>query len=335
MSAPVTAAPALSDAAVLRAYLDDQVVPRLLGRRCPVVDVQRQPSSATSSYDSYVVSARLADGRVLRLFLKDYGASRRPRRDVRARRERELRVYRELLADAGLATARHLGAVWDDRAGRHWLLLELVEGPLLRDLDLEHWISPLEWLGRLHARFAGMWDRSAPPAFLERHDERFFRRKADRAFAALGSCAPPLVRRMALVRERFGDILPVLTVGPRTLAHGAFVPANVIVAPGDRPRICPVDWEVAAVGSPFYDLAFFCDGFEAPAFDRMLAAYRRGARAGDLALPPDAEVTRAINRFRLHRVMDWLDVAIEKRYSDDALERLVSRGEALSALVEV
>lgn len=334
MSASATAAPALSDAAALRACLEDRVVPGLFGGRCPVASIRREPSSATSSYESYVVSAGLADGRALRLFLKDYGASRRPRRDVRARRERELGVYRELLPRAGLATARHLGAVWDDGAGRHWLLLELVEGPAVRDLDLEHWIPPLEWLGRLHARFAGVWDGSAPPAFLERHDEGFFRGKADRALAALVRCAPRLARRMAIVRERLQGVLPALTAGPRTLVHGAFVPANVIVAPGDPPRICPVDWEVAAVGSPFYDLAFFCDGFEAPALDRMLAAYRRGAEAGGLALPPDDEVVPAIDRFRLHRVMDWLDVAVDKRYSDEGLERLVSRGEALSALVE-
>jgi aminoglycoside phosphotransferase (APT) family kinase protein len=334
MSASATTAPALSDAAALRGCLEDQVVPRLFGQRCPVVDIKREPSCATSSYESYVVSAGLADGRALRLFLKDYGASRRPRRDMRSRRERELRVYRELLPHAGLATARHLGAVWDDGAGRHWLLLELVEGPVVRDLALEHWIPPLEWLGRLHARFAGVWDGSAPPAFLERHDERFFRRKADRALAALVSCAPQLSRRMAIVRERLEGVLPVLTAGPRTLTHGAFMPANVIVAPGDRPRICPVDWEVAAVGSPFYDLAFFCDGFETSTFARMLAAYRQGAQAGDLALPPDDDVVRAVDCFRLHRVMDWLDVAIDKHYSDEGLERLVSRGEALSALVE-
>jgi hypothetical protein len=63
----------------------------------------------------------------------------------------------------------------------------------------------------------------------------------------------------------------------------------------------------------------------------MLAAYRRGARAGGLALPPDPEVVGAIDCFRLQRVMDWLAVAVEKRYTDEDLERLVSRGEALSA----
>jgi aminoglycoside phosphotransferase (APT) family kinase protein len=327
-----TARPPRSDAAALRACLERQVVPRLTGARSPVVEVQRAPAPAATSYASFVVSARLVDGRVLRVFLKDYSVSRRPRRDLRARRDRELRVYHELLPLAALSTARHLGAVWEEGAARHWLLLELVEGPVLRDLELEHWIAPLSWLGRLHARFAGAWDGSTPPAFLERYDGHCLSRKADRALAVVVHRVPRLAGRMGIVRERFERILPLLTAGPRTLLHGAFLPANVIVAPEEPPRICPVDWELAAVGSPFYDVACFCDGFEPPTLDEMLAAYRRGAEAGGLALPPDDEVLRRIDGFRLHRVMDWLEQAIRKHYPDDAIEALVSRGETLSAL---
>jgi len=334
VSAPATAAAPVSDATALRACLEERVVPRLLGRRRPVTSVERTPALAAGSYESYVVSAGLAGERTLRLFLKDYGASRRPRRDRGARRERELGVYRELLPDAGLGTARHLGEVWDDDAGRHWLLLELVEGPLVRDLDFDRWIPPLEWLGRMHARFAGTWDGSPPPAFLASHGEGFFRKMADDALAAVERCAPRLGRRMALVRERFEQILSVLTAGPRTLVHGAFVPANVIEASGEPSRICPVDWELAAVGSPFHDLACFCDGFERPTLDRMLVAYRRGARAGGLTLPADPEVRDAVDCFRLHRVMDWLAVAFDKSYPDEGIERLVRRGEALNARLE-
>jgi len=297
-----------------------------------VARIEREPCAAAGSYEAYVVSATLTDGRQLRLFLKDYGASRRPRRDARARRERELGVYRELLPEAGLGTARHLGEVWDDE--RRWLLLELVEGRSLRDLGLEHWISPLEWLGRLHARFADAWDGSAPPPFLERHDEPYFRAMADRAMTAVASLTPWLAERMATVRERLHGVLPVLAAGPRTLVHGAFLPANVIVAPGKPQRICVVDWELAAVGAPCYDLAFFCDGFEGPALDRMLAAYRDAAEANGLCLPDDARLRRAIDCFRLQRVMGWLEAAERKRYTDEAIDRLVTRGEMLSALVE-
>jgi aminoglycoside phosphotransferase (APT) family kinase protein len=299
-----------------------------------VAKVEREPCATAGSYDTYVVRATLADGRRLRLFLKDYGTSRRPRADVRARRERELGVYRELLPGAGLGTARHVGEVWDDEHGRHWLLLELVEGVLLRDLELERWIAPLEWLGRLHARFAGAWDGSPPPPFLERHDERFFHDKAERALAVVAARAPRLATRMASVRERLHGVMPVLTGGPSVLVHGAFLPANVIVAPGEPERICAVDWELAAAGAPAYDLASFCDGFGPPTLDRMLAAYRRGAAAGGLEPPPEAELRRAIDCFRLHRVADWLEAAERKRYPDEALERLVRRGEALGALVE-
>jgi thiamine kinase-like enzyme len=94
-----------------------------------------------------------------------------------------------------------------------------------------------------------------------------------------------------------------------------------------------VDWELAGVGSPFHDLAVFCDGFEQPTLDRMLAAYRGAAEDAGLALPADDDLTHAVDCFRLYRVMDWLEMAVVKSYSDEGLERLVSRGEALSALV--
>lgn len=329
-----TAALAPADATALRACLDQQVVPRLLGRRCPVLHIDRQASSTATSYESYVVSAELADGRKLRLFLKDYGSSRRPRRHPTARRERELWVYRELLPRAGLGTARHLGAVWEQEGGPHWLLLELVEGPVVRDLELEHWTRPLAWLGRLHGRFMGAWDGAEPPPFLERHDERFFRGKADSALAALAGRNHRLARRMAVVRDRYERLLPTLTAGPRTLVHGAFLPANVIAAAGEGDRLCVVDWELAGVGSPFYDLAFFCDGFEPPALRRMLAAYRGEAEGDWLARLDEQELVRRIDCFRLHRVMALLELAIDKDYPPEGLQRLVSHGERLSALVD-
>ena len=36
---------------------------------------------------------------------------------------------------------------------------------------------------------------------------------------------------------------------PRTLIHGELYPSNVIVGRGHhRERVCPVDWEMAALG---------------------------------------------------------------------------------------
>src|SRR5437762_11485756 len=60
------------------------------------------------------------------------------------------------------------------------------------------------------------------------------------------------------------------------------------------PSICPVDWELAAIGSSFYDLAFLADGFEPPRLDQVLEAYRAEALRGGIE-----EIGRASCRERV------------------------------------
>ena len=64
--------------------------------------------------------------------------------------------------------------------------------------------------------------------------------------------------------------MPVLTRESDTLVHGSYRPQNVLVAQAcDPPRICPTDWELAALGRSTYDLAFICDGFRPPRLDAV------------------------------------------------------------------
>src|SRR5205823_228814 len=79
-------------------------------------------------YAAEVLTVRLDSGAAFRVFLKNFGLSARPKDGPRQRREREVRVYRELLAGAGLGTAGYYGSVLDEARGRLWLLLEYVDG---------------------------------------------------------------------------------------------------------------------------------------------------------------------------------------------------------------
>src|SRR5207342_3244529 len=94
--------------------LEEDAIPRTAGRRARVAHVRRSPSPSATSYDSEVVSVCLVDGTEMRFFLKDFGGSRRPRPGAARRRERELGIYRRLIGDAEIGTARYCGAVWDD-----------------------------------------------------------------------------------------------------------------------------------------------------------------------------------------------------------------------------
>jgi hypothetical protein len=324
-----------ADASRLVRCLEQYAIPRTAGRRARVAHVRRSPSQAATSYDSEVVSVRLADGTEMRFFLKDYGGSRRPRPAPSQRRERELGVYRRLIGDGELGTARYCGAVWDEGAALHWLLLEFVAGTELRQMELRFWIDAARWLGRLQGRFAGSAALAGVMPLLERHDARFFAAKAERARRSVSHYSPALAHRLERILERYEPSIDLIAGQEQALVHGHYDGANILVGDGERPvRICPVDWELAALGSRVFDLASLCDGFQPPALHRIWDAYAEAAADAGLPTPARDRLRHLVDCFRLFRVISWLASAAEKRYPPSGVERLVARGEILAPLVE-
>jgi Phosphotransferase enzyme family len=270
----------------------------------PLAAIRRRAFPASTSYAAEIVTVELAGGETTEIFLKDYGSSRLPKDAAAEQRERELRVYEELLEPRELGTARFLGAC---RGGRVRLLLELVDGDMLRDLEYEFWPPAAAWLGRLHGRFNGRGARLRACDFLIRHDADFFVHAAERALRTLFAFSVDLGRRLGVVLDDYDAVLTLLAREPETLVHGSYRPQNVLV---DRtshpPRICPTDWELAAFGRCAFDLAFLCDGFRPPRLDELLEAYARDAE-GSGAAPRDlGELQREIECFRLHKTVNSL-----------------------------
>jgi thiamine kinase-like enzyme len=324
-----------TDDAALLDFVGCSVVPQGLGRRFRIVAFDRKPSPATTSYASEILSVTLAGGERFRIFLKDFGHSRLPKDAFGERRERELRVYRHLIGQGDMGTARYYGAVWNERRRRYWLLLELVDGVELRSCEVEHWPQAAGWLGRMQGHFARFGGLDGSYGFLQRHDADFFRSRGRRAMDSAARFSTELARRLRKVIDRYERLIDVMASQPRTLVHGAYRPANILVdMRRSPPRICPVDWELAAIGSPLYDLAFFCDGFEPPVLDRIWSAYCDEATKAGVSLPEPDEMRYVVDCFRLFRVMAWLAPALDKRYSKEEVEKLVSRGESLLALFE-
>jgi aminoglycoside phosphotransferase (APT) family kinase protein len=306
-------------------------------RRClegafsgPVAGLSRSRSEVSASYDAYVVTARLAAGGQLKIFLKDFGFSRLPKEGLNQRRERELRVYRDLLAGAGLGTARYHGSVWDDSAGRFWLLLEFVDGLPLRDCALDYWVAAAGWLGRMQGSFARHPGRLGGCDFLLRHDADFFRAKAEQALCAVSRASAPLAARLGKLVSRYDRLVAVMVSQPRTLVHGSYRPENILVDYRSRPpRVCPIDWELAAVGAPLYDLAFISDGFKPAELDRLWGAYREQAGAWGFPVPHREEMRYVVDAFRLHKVLKSLSESWEKRFPAATVAKLVAMGEGL------
>src|SRR6185436_10288417 len=83
--------------------------------------------------------------------------------------QREIAVYREVIAPHRLPAPAFLGAVERPRRGRYWLFLELVEGdPLWQRGDLAAWERVAAALAAIHARFMGR--TFSLPHRLVRHD---------------------------------------------------------------------------------------------------------------------------------------------------------------------
>jgi hypothetical protein len=298
----------------------------------PIVAMHRRGFAGQTSYVVEIVTVELASGDQLEIFVKDFGRSRLPKDGAARRRERELRVYRDLLHDHDLGTARFYGARWDEAAARFWIMLELVEGRPLNRCGFEHWLQAAAWLGRLHGRFAAQPDRLRGCGFLLLHDAAYFIHEAERAMRAVCGLSEALSQRLASVLEGYERIVAVLSRDPETLVHGSFRPQNVLVVrASDPPRVCPTDWELAAFGRSTHDLAFVCDGFPPPRVDALLDAYAREREMAGLPARKRDELQHEVDCFRLHKTVSSLGHLDRWEHPGETAAKVVGAAEEIAA----
>jgi aminoglycoside phosphotransferase (APT) family kinase protein len=280
---------------------------RATGLSTRVAAIHRRGFGASTSYPIEILTVELATGDAFDVFLKDFGHSRLPKDAAAERRERELRVYEELLPGQELGTAHLYGSCWDESAGRFWLMLELVDGQLLRDCSYEYWPLATAWLGRFHGRFAGQRDRLRASRFLAQHDAAFFVEAAERALRAVSGLSAPLAERLAAALKGYDAMVAVLSRNAEVLVHGSYREQNVLLVRSSKPvRICPIDWELAAFGASTYDLAFLCDGFQGSQLDELLDAYEQEAESFGRSRRERDELRHEIDCFRLHKKVNSL-----------------------------
>ena len=293
-------------------------------RACRVARLRRRLSPYSSTFRVEELDIRLDDGRHVDLVLKDLStdAVLDHARGVRAEflydPRREIQTYRQVLRPARLGTPAYYGALVDERKGRYWLFLERVRGLELRDIgELETWERAARWLGTFHRRFqhpasrAGIVNRSR----LVPYDGAFFRIWIDRALQNAarrsGRTARDAVRRIERIARRYDRVVERLASLPATIIHGEFYACNVIVQPdAPIPRICPVDWELAAEGPGLIDLAALSAGAWSDEQKRRLIAAYQSALAGDdrPGLHVAKDVLESLEYCRLHlavRMLGW------------------------------
>lgn len=307
----------------LRECLDSFV--KNLGKNSrSIVRVHRRPSGAASWYASEVLTVELSTREEFQVFMKDFGKYERPKEDMKGRRERERYVYKDVLSEADLGTAGFYGSVWDESAQRFWLLLEFIVGTPVRYCSFEHWISAVEWLGKMHAHYAERADHLEQSGFLTVHNQKFFWDTAKRALLAVSSYSDDLSFRLEEALRRYGSIVDMMAGQARTLVHGSYGPKQVLVNPGESTyRVCPLDWELAGVGSGWLDLAFFVDGFSPPQSIQLLNAYVRQVAGTSLIDFSTEQCQYLINCFRFHKILNWLSQSEVRGFPMSDVEKLV------------
>jgi hypothetical protein len=259
----------------------EQILAVHFGRPSPVTALHREPYIYSTSFALEDLAVELADGTSLRLIRKDLGASGLMR-DARMGKPsflhepcREIQTYQQLLSEAQLGTATCYGAVVDPGSARYWLFLEKVPGRELYQVgDIDAWVAAARWLVDLHScaalRVESVHQRNR---HLISYDVDFYRRWLNRAKSFAESAGRDQQQVLGVIGEGLEIAVRRLAESPATFVHGEFYASNVLV--GDGPvgrRICPVDWEMAGIGSGLLDLAALCTGWD----DKNVRAIARG-----------------------------------------------------------
>lgn len=277
----------------------DAAVRRAAGPDAEVLGVHRAPSPYATVFPAEVVAVELTSGERISIFVKHLGEEQQGHPDKRVR-EREVRVYGELLGDRGLPVPRFLGSGRNEATGRRELFLEYVDGWNLKYQDLRHWYTAARRLAQLHLAFARRGNRLLERDFLLRLDRDYLFAWAGRAVAAVASLSAGLANRLQLTVDDLGVSVDLLAEQPPTLVHNDLAPKNVIADTSASPdRTCIVDWEMAGVGCGLMDLAHLTYGLPPREVKRMLDLYSEEL-AGTALMPSDDEGMRLLASCQLH-----------------------------------
>jgi aminoglycoside phosphotransferase (APT) family kinase protein len=265
--------------------------------------IERRPCPYYSSYHIEELDVTLASGKQVPVIFKDMTlleAARQVKPAFLYDPLREIEVYRDVLATQALGTAKFYGAVTDN--GRHWLFLENVMGDLLWQVgDFAVWRAAARWLARLHRT------PTASPRLLC-YDGAYYRQWMERAAAfhpTAGDLAPAYERAV----ERLLQL-------PSTFIHGELYASNVLVQGN---RICPIDWEMAALGPGLIDLAALSAG-----------EWTEEQRA-DLARAYGGADPVALDACRLHLAVRWLGWSKEWTPPREHAQNWLQEARALAA----
>lgn len=299
---------------------------RHYGARRSIKQFRHRRSVYSSSAVIENIDLELDRGLRLRLVLKDLSpasllpTARAVRPDFLYSPSREIETYRKILQPQQWGTATYYGSFESHEQARHWLFLERVNGSLLWQMGrLATWEEAARWLGRFHVEFETRVGKSNQSQFshLPKHDSQFFLLWLTRAEEFLRhrnlNVSSESLRRFGRLADRYSHVIQRLQDLPVTLIHGEYYPSNVIVRPARQgERICPIDWEVSAIGPALIDLAALTSGDWSEAERRKMAgAYQEVVGAAGSWPSSMNDLMEAVELCQLYLAMRWLGWAAD------------------------
>jgi aminoglycoside phosphotransferase (APT) family kinase protein len=314
------------------------------GAPSPIRHLRRRPCAYRSSFALEELGVELRDGSRLELMFKDLGQGGLSRGARRVKPFflydplREIEAYCELLAPTAQGTATFYGAAVDHERRRYWLFVERVEGAGLWQFgEFETWERAARWLADFHARFAAETEWRRRAGHLIKYDPSYYRLWPRRAQAFRADATGPhgvSSSKLEWLAERHEQVVERLVALPTTFLHGEFYASNVLVDDARAARVCPIDWEIAAVGPGLIDLAALVAGkWSEPERRELALAYRSTLAELGGSPEPEEAFLAALDWCRLHLAVRWIGWA--PSWSPPREHRHDWLGEALRLAEEV
>lgn len=300
------------------------VLSSFFGGEARIRSFRRRRSNYCSSFTIENLDVELDPPGTLRLIVKDLSpssllsAAREVRPDFLYNPRREIVTYRSVLNPLQFGTATCYGALEQPESERYWLFLERVQGVLLWQVGrFEQWERAAGWLAAFHFHFSGIMQCKATPELFLRYDSdhclRWIERAAQFVTRANGGLSAASAGRFGRLVKQYHRVADRLSLTAHTVIHGEFYPSNVILRGGARgTQLCPIDWEVTAVGPGCIDLAALVSGaWSEEQKSRLVAAYHRVLVGLDANAPALEELMELVDYAQLHLAIQWLGWATD------------------------
>jgi len=267
--------------------------------------VERHENIAASTYPSEIVTCRLDDHVVLRLFCKYSTHLDCDTYGHKGGVEYEAQVYRDVLRQSKVLVPKYYGSYKESDTGRTWLVLSHLSNTtrVSRVSDADALFKAARWLADFHARNEARLVRDPIP-FMHFYDVDYYQGWAERA-ASFVKRPEQDPSWMVVLCDKFRVRIPELAAGPHTVIHGEFYPANVLVHDGG---LSPVDWESAAIATGEIDLACLTDRWPEQTVRRCEREYAQQRWPAGVSANFDYRLSLARIYVQLRWLGDWYEV---------------------------